>query len=341
LEQKKYDINDYDLESDIGVYLSQMAFFHGDNCLIGTMKKVAGYIDASGKEETFNDKILVVANSLGTPFYWQEFSKEWIAFLIEKEYPIKPGKSQPTFHATDFHHGNYPFRAQFGWDPDRKKDLYDGLIKLIKNRTEYSVATGVDLEDYRRFMKKYPAAIHAWSSAGAFAFAFGQRKCRDWAASHKYNDTIPYIYDRNDKFADEMKAEYDEMCKNPERAKWWYFEPGGMHDGDKETYIPIQAVDVVAWEVARHYKEAHFASDNLTEFQTRSAIIELAYISAEYTIYGYEDFISFWEERKNSWVEQMKESVLAKGIIKTDAEFDEEYARMIVGMTAEEIKNLK
>ncbi|HEX8735518.1 MAG TPA: hypothetical protein VF721_09360 [Pyrinomonadaceae bacterium] len=307
------------------------------------MNKVSGFFDASGKQETLDDKVLVVAASLATPFYWQEFSKEWIEYLIDKEYPIKKGKTKPTFHTVDFHYGNYPLRKDFGWDEDRKKDLYDGLIRLIKRRTEYSVATAVDLEDYRRFVSEYPASVHMWTNAGMFASAMCLFKCREWAEARKYDETISYIYDRNDTFAADLRDEYNYLCDNPEAAKWWYFKAGGLTDGNKEIHIPIQSVDLVAWEVARNYKEAQKASPD-GDFKTRHELIELSHVNAEYKLYGYEDFVIFWHDHVEDGVLKVKEDLLKRGVIKTDAEFDEEhekYARKLLNLTTDEIEKLK
>lgn len=300
------------------------------------MKKVSGFLDASGKQETLNDKILVVAASLATPFFWQEFSKEWIAFLEDKMYRVKPGKVQPTFHTTEFHYGNYPFREEFGWDDSRKGDLYNGLIELIKKRTEYSTATGVDLDDYRRFSKDYPGSLKMWANAGAFASAMCFWKCREWALVRDYDETISYVYDRGDTFAKELRDEYNDLCDNPERAKWWFFKPGGLMDKNKEDYIPLQSVDVVAWEVARHYKEALTAA-SADNFHPRNALIQLSTVGAEYKIYGYEDLISLWSDRVRGYMAQVKEDMKSRGIIKEDSEFDEDYARHLFKISRDEL----
>jgi hypothetical protein len=271
------------------------------------MKKLEGYLDTSGKQETIGDQALIVAVSLSTPLYWREFDKEWTKILVDEKVPIKPNKTRPVFHTTEFMNKNYPFRDKFGWDSARCDNFYNKLINIINRRSLYSFAMCVDLEDYRRFIGDYPEAQQLFGSAGNFASTACFYKCVHYANKWHYDETISYVFDRGDTFRKELESAYDAVCRNAEDRKEWYFKVGGLTFGDKEKYTPIQAVDVIAWECGKHIKDAQKTTIETGQF-TRHAIVSLSHSDAEFLYYSYESFLTLWMNPPDYYKNNEKES---------------------------------
>ena len=242
---------------------------------------------------------------MSTPLYWQEFSKEWRKALDDESIPIEPDKEHPIFHTSEFKTRQIPFRDYLGWSNDRREVFYKRLIDLVNKRTLFSTATGIDLDDYRRFAVDYPASQKLFGSAGHFASVMSFWRCRYWASKYSYDETISYIYDRDDTFADELRDSYNNLCKDRDRAKWWHFKPGGLRDEDKQYFPPIQAADLVAWEMGRDIRD--YYDGFKLEAISRPEFVKLNVYGAEYYLYGYEDFLNWWHERERE-IKDAKES---------------------------------
>lgn len=307
-EIKEYNIDDYDLESDLGLYLNREAYFRSPNTLICVMKKLEGYLDASGQQTALNDKAIVVSAVLSTPFYWQEFDKEWIKALTDENIPLtKPDQRRPFFRSAQFQNKNHPFRDEFGWNKTRYDLFYDRLIKIINRRSLYSVAIGIDLEDYRRFVTDYPDSLIIFGSSGMFAATLCFLHCAQYAYRCNYDETISYIFDRGDTFKDELEKSFNTLSEDPVALKEWHFKEGGLAFGNKEIYSPIQAADVVAWELNKHIKEAQKASIE-TEQEMRPSFADLVINNGDFIYYSYEELLGFYTDK----MEEIKNEVLDK-----------------------------
>lgn len=306
-ELKNYDINDYNLETDLGVYLNREAYFRSPNTFICAVKKLEGYLDASGQQTNLNDKTVIVSAVLSTPFYWQEFNREWMKLLNDEKIPLESDQKQPVFYTAYFQNKNYPFRDKFGWHDTRYNNFYAKLIETINRRSLFSFAIAIDLLDYRKFINERPYAVSIFRSAGTFASILCFLKCAQYACKYKYDETISYVFDRNDTFSRELQLSYEILSQHLDQLKEWHFKVGGLTFGNKEVYTPIQAADVIAWEMSKHIKNAQIANLEIGQ-EMRSSFADLIINHGEFIYYSYESLLSFYTD----YIEKIKAEIEIK-----------------------------
>ena len=211
-----------------------------------SFKKIEGYFDASGKEETASDTLIVVAGYLAEAEPWRKFCAAWLTALKEENVPI--GEALPVFHTTDFHARMKGFADRTIWTAEKCDLLYSNLIDIINTHTLYPIGIAVSLVDHRKLLAENPALVLAFQKVGSFASGLVFWHCAQWAKRHQYNDFITYIFDRGDKFRTEITNAHRTACKSEEMSKSWRIKRDELKFESKEAYIPIQAADVLAWK---------------------------------------------------------------------------------------------
>jgi hypothetical protein len=249
--------NEYKLDTPFGAYLSQQQHFC-PNGLVGfvlAVETLQGYIDASGKEETFTDSILTVNGLLSTPSKWQEFDNRWQAFLNQEGFKPDAKTGKYVFHTSPFWAGKCNLMPN-GMTEHTKLRIYRSLIEIIRECTLYRFGYGVFLEEFREIETEFPHVRESFLKKPGTRMALLCFRHNDrWARSHGYT-SLAYMFDRGDKFFGEMYGEYRQTVNRAkEQGIDLELSISSIADGNKAMHSPLQGADLLAWECRRYFHD--------------------------------------------------------------------------------------
>src|SRR6266700_6725298 len=100
-------LGEFQLDTHLGAYLYRENYFSPNGlAAFAVMAVLHGYADTSGKETTVTDRVLTVNGCLSTPQRWQEFDKDWQAYLKAEHFKTDPETKRYVFHTSPFWTGN-------------------------------------------------------------------------------------------------------------------------------------------------------------------------------------------------------------------------------------------
>lgn len=260
-----------------------------------SFQEIKGYFDVSGKEENQKDKVIVVAGYLAEAEQWRDFSADWLKVLKEEKVPVEKNNTLPEFHATDFHARQGVFKDRNIWTDEKCGILYNKLIDIINTHTLYPVGMAILLNDYRKLRTENPALVLAFQKVGSLAANLAFWHCAQWAEKHNYNDSISYIFDMGDSFRTEITKAHEMACKSKQMREKFRLKKGEIDFKDTEEYNPIQAADIIAWEIAKDIKESEITG--IENHTTRPEFRKLALPKADFKFYNYDDLNWFWTSK--------------------------------------------
>lgn len=209
----------------------------------------AAYFDDSGTD--LNSDIAVAACYISTKRGWGEFEKAWDNARWEEGFE--------SFHMSDFvaphNQGKKPW---CDWDNTKKTHVYRRLAKIINENKRVGIAVAVP--------KAHWDATPEWVRGhfGQQHYTFAVRMCmtaiRKWR--HRSLITLPlrYVFDWEDMRYSEKRQEiekiFDLIAKpnNQAVADMLGLEPEGYSFEHKEQFKPLQAADVLAWQMRNHMR---------------------------------------------------------------------------------------
>ncbi len=148
--------------------------------MIGT-----AYFDASGEKES---PVVVVAGFLAPTVSWIEFEKEWKACLNKD--------SVSGLHMKSFAHSTGEYSTWKNDEPRRQSFLSD-LMGIIKTYADSSLATAVNMVDYRAVDKIY--RLSEWAHPYAIAGAHCVAKIQKWGNKSNYDSSaIDFVFEDGD-----------------------------------------------------------------------------------------------------------------------------------------------
>lgn len=224
--------------------------------------------DASGSES--DRACLAVAGFISTADDWIEFSRKWTARL-ERD-------SLPYFHMAEFS-GTYS-KHYDGWSKTRREDLMGDLIGLVQSFAYRKFGTcvvhqylkdGLSPELKERFL------LNAYPLAG--------RKCagevRRWVSREFRNSPYKLIFEDGDLHKGKL---VDRLCADGFPSP--VFEAKVTKDPARPAFIPLQAADILAFEIYQAAKNVHEPSAINCE---RWPLIQLDKIPGEVGIFSREN----------------------------------------------------
>lgn len=179
---------------------------------------------------------MCVAGYVSTRQRWKKFGREWEELLREE------GIS--AFHRTDLESLQKEFK---GWTAERRDRAVRRAQKIIKRWALAGVAVGFPFDLYERI-------IHTPELRKRFAkpYALCTMRCiialSEWASEDGYRDPIDYVFDRGD----EGRGQVIDAFRVSDREKYLL---GTCRFEDKKKFVPLQAADILAYEVYRFTSE--------------------------------------------------------------------------------------
>lgn len=267
------------------------------------IQKIEGFFDSSGKEENLEDKVMVVSGVLSEAAQWRDFESDWLKVLTDEQVPI--GDVLPVFHTTDFHAkwGGYE-NTEF-WTEEKRERLYNTLLDLINTHALYPVGIAILLDDYRRLRDENPALVLMYQKVGAFAASLAFWHCAQWSEKEDYHNSISYIFDLGETYRTEIDRIHRFACKIKGLRDFWRISKGELDFKDKEKFVPIQAADVIAWELAKDVKEELKRIDG-TSRKPRPELEKLISPKTSFRFYEYKHLKWFWEQFAPFVLEEIK-----------------------------------
>lgn len=248
--------------------------------------KVWGYFDASGTHDDLDKQgrsspAVTLAGYLATPKQWQSFDRDWKERLDRDNLPY--------FHAASFVAQTDVFKNRGEWPKERRDALYQDLIRIIYGNVTYGIGMAVRRADYDRVIGAIPLARKVFGSPYTFCSYMCLMTGRDWAQGANYKDSIKYIFEDGDEFISEALDAHTRACKEDNTREFYNFSVGGLTFEDGMKVRPLQAADILAYELYREEKRKLYSDITYT----RNSGMILFTIPGEYKYYAEEDIMGY------------------------------------------------
>jgi hypothetical protein len=199
------------------------------------------YLDDSGDADSATETHLTIGGYLADEHGWEYFEPRWATLLKEAGVPY--------LHMKEFGDVNSPIYGHLKADIVKEKAFMVGVISLIKESARGSVATTVVLDEFRAFNEKHSLSLDP--------YAFAIYGCLFQLRSYHPNDEIDLVFDSFDHSASRAaKALQYFKSDNLEGLKPTLFTPIPLQKSESwREILPLQAADLIAWEVRKYRRE--------------------------------------------------------------------------------------
>jgi hypothetical protein len=202
------------------------------------------YFDDSGTHP--QSEIAIAACYISTKRLWDEYVNEWNYVLAEEQ-------CGEAFHMTEFvakpEHGHKPY---CDWDNTKKDRVYARLAKIINDNKRVGIASAVPKKAY----DAVPERIRNYHGHEHYTFAVRMCLMRIAEWREKCGITLPMQY----VFSWEMgrkRKEIESIWENMHESwqKRFGIEPDGISFQHHEHFKPLQAADILAWQMNNHMRK--------------------------------------------------------------------------------------
>lgn len=200
------------------------------------------YYDSSGKNDNVS-KLLTLAGFSAPENIWSRFEIEWKKVLINNNIQY--------FHMSDAKSLRGNFDPRNGWDENRANNLVKDLLNVIgKFRTKRfeTYSCSIILSDYRRAKQ----AVTSLRSPEAICVNFCVGGLQLANEDLNLPKSIRLFFDQNETFLNTIYTVWDRE-KNKDKTSGWPKQIISIDAVNSKTTYPIQAADMFAWMINRHY----------------------------------------------------------------------------------------
>jgi hypothetical protein len=192
-----------------------------------------GYFDDSRTHG--DERYAALSGFIGDAADWLAFDEPWREVL--KDYGLSH------FRTADWTNSKRQFKD---WDPDRKEQCMNSLLKIILKRDLISVGVVIPLASYETFLS--PAAKR-WTSPHGFA-----AQCLFSAVAERFapddpDGKVAYMFESGSPGEGGVLNSYNAALKVPKLARQFHLAP--ISFGDKKCVPALQAADIAAYELCR------------------------------------------------------------------------------------------
>ncbi len=192
------------------------------------MAVLAAYFDDSGSYP--EHPLVVMCGAVASTKQWKDFSIQWNKVLRSEGISV--------FHMADCEN----FEGEFkGWTPIRKRDFIVKLIEIVKKYKRQFIGSIVFCKDFDLVKPKFPNIPLTHKQ-------FCINRCilhlSIWMEGSTERKNVTIYFDRGNPLAPEMVKLFCEKST----PKWKCVQ------GNKEDDIPLQAADLIAYDVFKYKK---------------------------------------------------------------------------------------
>jgi hypothetical protein len=196
-----------------------------------------GYFDETGAHSASH---LALGGFVAEQDHWKRFAREWEKALKDQGVPF--------FKAQWFEKKKKFFRS-WGNEGRRRAGFLNRLLNVIEDASPQPIGGIVPLGDYNDIVK--PGRVR--SKVGS-AYTVCAAQCfidaGTWAKRLGHVDPVSYVFDCGHPNRGEFEIAHKTTWNNPtDRGR---FLLGPLAFSDEQTAIPLQAADLIAYELARY-----------------------------------------------------------------------------------------
>jgi hypothetical protein len=211
--------------------IGRIALADRDGC-IAVLK---AYIDESGIHD--NSPVLTVATYLARQNVWRDWTKKWN--LAKK--PIK------VYHAADAANLQGEFED---WTDDEVAELAKKLLPVIGTAELAGMVIGIHMDEYRKAMIAHPDLAIMLGEPYSACFQWLVSQTIHIANELKSDERIAFIHEIND-FQGEATQTFGWVRNEINMGN----RIVSLTFGSKETYTPLQAADILAYEGNKRFRD--------------------------------------------------------------------------------------
>ena len=197
------------------------------------MRALRAFIDDSGSGG--ESPWFVLAGYLGTIEAWDAFNEPWCAVLD------RPPK-------LDYFKHSEVYGSQWaGMSTTERNERVDAFIEVIGNHALRSIYVRLKQQDYDEAIKPYIPPM--WQNAYYFLF-IGFLSAATMTAKHLGDgNRIEFFFDSNREVEEPSKMLYRQTANLPQFRDL----VDNIHYEDEKIFLPLQAADLLAWQIRRRF----------------------------------------------------------------------------------------
>jgi hypothetical protein len=202
------------------------------------------YFDDSGTDS--QSPLAIAACYISTKRGWNEFTEAWKRIGSQEGFD--------TFHMADFAAKSKPFDT---WDGDKRKRVYNRLAKTINDNKWVGFGIAIPKDVFDRVVPSLPEPVR--TKCGKHHFTFVVKAVLTmivaWRVEFGIKSPMNYIFDRMAKGRGEIKKIWDDIDHYENQLlERLGIEPHGFSFQNKECFHPLQAADILAWQMNWHVR---------------------------------------------------------------------------------------
>lgn len=200
----------------------------------------SAYFDDSGTHP--KSRVAAVAGYISNVGQWDIFNKEWAACL--KKFKVDE------MHRADLESLKGEFMEAKGWNPNRRKAFLQKIHPIIKNRTKVAIGSAVIRETFEEIVpariKQLFGGVYGWCAHECIVLA------RRWAdkCQRGHVPPIEWVFESGTTGYGQVDKMLSELYSSRNQRLDWRIKGWSFQDKD---VLPLQAADVIAYEVFKHY----------------------------------------------------------------------------------------
>jgi hypothetical protein len=202
----------------------------------GNVAQLKAFIDDSGSGG--DSPWFVLAGYLGAAEAWDAFDRRWRAALDG------PPKLEYFKHSQ-------MYRPETQWgqfkSEGQRNERLDRFIEVIGGHALRAIYVRVKQQDYDEIIEPYVPPM--WRNPYYFlfiGFLSSATSTERWAGTSR---KIEFFFDNNQEVEKPSQRLYSQVCGLPQFAG----SVEGIHYKDEKQFLPLQAADLLAWEVRRRF----------------------------------------------------------------------------------------
>jgi hypothetical protein len=199
------------------------------------------YCDDSGTDG--NSPIAVAACYIASKDQWDQFVRNWDDVLHDEEFAY--------MHMAEFvakpDAGHKPFCY---WDNTKKDRVYRKLASIINTRVRKGFGIAIPKAAFDSAAPKH-FRDHYAKDHYTYAVMCCIGMIADWRAQYGVTPPIQYIFDQGSP-QEQISAVWTLIGKEPHYAQKYGLAPNGYGFRDMKSFKPLQAADILAWQMRNH-----------------------------------------------------------------------------------------
>jgi hypothetical protein len=201
------------------------------------------YCDDSGTDG--NSPIAVAACYVASKVQWDEFVRNWDEVLRTENFSY--------FHMAEFvakpESGHKPF---CDWDNTKKSRVYSKLASIVNTRVRKGFGIAIPKKAFDSAAPQH-FRDHYTKDHYTYAVMCCIGMIADWRAQYAVTSPIDYIFDQGSR-QEQISAVWKIIGRDEHYAQKYGLAPNGFSFRDKKVFKPLQAADILAWQMRNHVR---------------------------------------------------------------------------------------